>query len=241
MPSAEAPSSKKQRDDRAQQRGAVREQAQHKQSLRDQARRDQALLDETRRKESAAAELSRQKALRANMQVSSLTTHVQKLMRRFSTSLNAVNSPLLRLPAELRNIIYDYVFVDAYLIEQRDRGPIYVDIPLLCVRVPVSNVLGLLLASRQLHCETALLLYKLSTFQFDLDVPHDTSEDDASTYSGYGDEGDVDYDVVKEFLCDRSAEQLKAITKMELCTFDVDVVISFEIGTGEEWTKKLLG
>jgi len=28
---------------------------------------------------------------------------------------------------------------------------------------------------------------------------------------------------------------------MELCTFDVDVVISFEIGTGEEWTKKLLG
>jgi len=75
-PPAEAPSSKKQRDNRARQRAAVRDQAQRKQGLRDQARRDQALLDETRRKESAAAEVTRQKALRENMQVFSYTKHI---------------------------------------------------------------------------------------------------------------------------------------------------------------------
>jgi len=53
--SAEAPSSKKQRDDRAQQRAAVREQAQREQGLRDQARRDQELLDGTVRNKAIAA------------------------------------------------------------------------------------------------------------------------------------------------------------------------------------------
>ena len=77
MSSVEVPSFNKQRDDRARQRAAVRDQAQHEQSLRDQARRDQALLDETCRKESAAAEVSRQKALREKMHVLSLIMVVQ--------------------------------------------------------------------------------------------------------------------------------------------------------------------
>ncbi|KAI4644833.1 uncharacterized protein J4E79_010968 [Alternaria viburni] len=172
--SAEAHSSKKQRDDRAQQRGAVREQAQREQGLRDQARLDQALLDETRRKESAAAEVTRQKALRENMQVSSSTTDLQKLMRRFSNSLNAVNSPLLRLPAELRNMIYDCVFSgDSFLFDQywfpgrRPNG-----VALLCSGAYQSHTLGLLLASRQLHDETALHPYKLGVFDFWFDEDH---------------------------------------------------------------------
>jgi len=77
LPPAEAPSSKKQRDDRASQRAAVRDHAQHKQGLRNQARRDQAMLEKTRRKKPAAAKGSHQKALRRDMQVLIFTHHVQ--------------------------------------------------------------------------------------------------------------------------------------------------------------------
>ncbi|KAI4706343.1 hypothetical protein J4E89_009077 [Alternaria sp. Ai002NY15] len=222
--SAQAPSSKKKRDDRARERAAVRDEAQRKQGLRDQARRDQALLDETRRKESAAAELSRQKALRANMQVSRLTTPVQKLTRRFSTKLNAVNSPLLRLPAELRNIVYEYVFngnsfvFDEYLFtDRRPNGE-----ALLCSGAVRNHTLGLLLVSRQLYAESALYPYKLGFFDFRFDEGHFDEE-------GWHEE------VVHGFLQARSREQISAIARMEVGTYYKYGTASDETQTGVEW------
>jgi len=71
-----------------------------------------------------------------------------------STSRNQSESPLLQLPAELRNIIYTYVLQDdlwvvAYrLTKTESRG------------YPIA----LLFVCRQIHAETALLPYALNTF-----------------------------------------------------------------------------
>jgi len=230
MPSAEAPSSKKQRNDRAQQRGAVREQAQHKQSLRDQARRDQALLDETRRKESAAAELFRQKALHQTMQVRSFTMHVRKLIRRFSSKLNAANSPLLRLPAELRNMVYEYVFegnryvFGGYLFT----GKRPEDGNTLIWRKLETNALGLLLASRQLHAETALLPYKLGVFHFEFEEP-DFDEDE--WYE----------EVLQDFFRARSRKQIAAIATMQVSTEQMYGTMWEKTQTGVEWAQEFQG
>jgi hypothetical protein len=70
-----------------------------------------------------------------------------------STGSEGPTSPLLRLPAELRNQIYGYVLggntVDVNYWSRQQTGPHY---------------LGLLLANRQLHRETALGPYATSTF-----------------------------------------------------------------------------
>jgi len=74
--SAEAPSPKKLRENRARQRSAARNQAYRKQALQVQALRDQTLLDETLRKKSNVAGVSYEEGFRQNMQVSSSATHI---------------------------------------------------------------------------------------------------------------------------------------------------------------------
>ncbi|RYN20526.1 hypothetical protein AA0112_g10711 [Alternaria arborescens] len=73
------------------------------------------------------------------------------------TERNATSSPLFRLPAEIRNMVFNHVFQD----ERYCIGPGYwmEDYPSL------RRNLSLLLVSRQLYHETVLLPYKLAVFQ----------------------------------------------------------------------------
>ena len=86
----------------------------------------------------------------------------------YSSSL--IPSPLLRLPAELRIAIYDYVFGENIYNLHLHRGP--------AKTYPSFNEcnLGLIAVCRQLHSETRLLPYKLGIFSFQADIP-DRSED----------------------------------------------------------------
>lgn len=67
-----------------------------------------------------------------------------------------------------------------------------------------SSVLSLLLASQQLHAETALLPYKLDVFQFEFDRPD------------YRYEYDWYEDIVRDFLRARSREQVAAIARIQV-------------------------
>ncbi|KAI4647763.1 hypothetical protein J4E93_004173 [Alternaria ventricosa] len=85
------------------------------------------------------------------------------------TQLNQENSPLLQLPAELRNRIYKFVL--------HDHRPVYVDIPALSDEFgnfgPRDNTRGkqaLLCTCRQVHSEAPMMYFALNTFQFDLDT-----------------------------------------------------------------------
>ncbi|CAN9343432.1 unnamed protein product [Alternaria sp. RS040] len=74
--------------------------------------------------------------------------------------------PLLRLPAELRNAIYEHVFSDTQY-----------DFDVSCMVEDDTRAsqsfnecnLGLIAASRQLHAETRLLPYSLAVFRFDFE------------------------------------------------------------------------
>ncbi|KAI4644834.1 uncharacterized protein J4E79_010969 [Alternaria viburni] len=102
--------------------------------------REQALQDEARR---------------AKMQDSYLSSSL--------TEMNALNSPLLRLPAELRNAIFAYVFSDnVYLFNGAN---VYWKRTSSTTSFNENN-LGVLRTSRQLHAETALLPYQLAFFHF---------------------------------------------------------------------------
>lgn len=107
----------------------------------------------------------------------------------YSSSL--IPSPLLRLPAELRIAIYDYVFGDNLYNLNLHSGPAKTS--------PSFNEcnLGLIAASRQLHSETRLLPYKLGIFHFWVDIP-DRSDD----YRSFR---------IKQFVDSRTEEQKVAI------------------------------
>jgi hypothetical protein len=110
--------------------------------------------------------------------------------------LNAINSPLLRLPAELRNRIFTYVFSgEEYRFLGNERGPITCRISSF-----QHNGLGPLLVSRQLYIETAILPYKLGTFRFMFDDCYSEKE-----WSWY----------VKRLLENRPTAQIKAITSLQ--------------------------
>ncbi|KAH7076561.1 hypothetical protein BKA63DRAFT_468319 [Paraphoma chrysanthemicola] len=85
-----------------------------------------------------------------------------------STSSNA-ESPFLRLPGEIRNMIYEYHFTPGTFIIRRSRGRERRN-PIQNRLHPNSNrPLGipLLLVYRQIHRETALLPYKFHSFHLD--------------------------------------------------------------------------
>jgi hypothetical protein len=105
-----------------------------------------------------------------------------------STQLNATDSPLLRLPGELRNKIFEYVLGDLDLHFTYAYGYQF-DVRL---ETHQRNMLGLLFVCRQAHAETALLHYALNTFNFTLTEIFD----------------------VKNFLQGMSAAQRKAIQRI---------------------------
>ena len=104
---------------------------------------------------------------------------------------NAVNSPLLRLPGELRNLIWDFVFHDL-IVDIASTPPAYdpqffQETFIRTVRertdtfTALPNTLKLPLVCRQLHNETFNLLFKACTFIFATDRSLTTFVNNAKT------------------------------------------------------------
>ncbi|KAI4706344.1 hypothetical protein J4E89_009078 [Alternaria sp. Ai002NY15] len=133
------------------------------------------------------------------------------------TALNAANSPLLRLPAELRNMIYgnvfDYITYNLYMP--------YGDYP-LCESSFQEAGMGLILVSRQVHDETAYLPYELSAFDF---LVYDANKSQWKSD-------------VRKFLAKRSEEQIKAMSCLTLRRYSHEEQ-AFAMGTGLYWVKRL--
>jgi hypothetical protein len=71
---------------------------------------------------------------------------------------NATSSPLLRLPPEIRNMIYTLIIdVNTVVFTKAGLGR---------GRHPIQDGLALLRVCRQIHAEAALLPYALNTFVF---------------------------------------------------------------------------
>lgn len=108
---------------------------------------------------------------------------------------NQNQSPILRLPAEIRNKVYKYVlggriyrFKDAI-----DRGRAVLDTK------GERHILGLLLVCHQTYSEASLLPYSLNKFSFR--------------------EFDISF---SPFLDHRTLPQFQAITRIELVTYQAD-------------------
>jgi len=134
-----------------------------------------------------------------------------------STVRNATKSPLLRLPAELRNMIYGHVFDN---ITYNLYMP-YGDYP-LCESSFQEAGMGLILVSRQVHAETAYLPYELSAFDF-------------LVYDANKSQWKAD---VRKFLAKRSEEQIKAMSCLTLRRYSHEEQ-AFAMGTGLYWVKRL--
>ncbi|KAI4701703.1 hypothetical protein J4E81_003443 [Alternaria sp. BMP 2799] len=81
------------------------------------------------------------------------------------TELNSVDSPLLHLPPEIRDMIFTYVFSGEEYLFRKDE--VLGDALLLSSGRSFTELnMSLLLVSRQAHAETALLPYKLNTICF---------------------------------------------------------------------------
>jgi len=153
----------------------------------------------------------------------------------YSTELNAIQSPLFRLPAEIRNQIYTYIFNDTLYTLNLDkwRDDRTVNFFTRCPP-PFYRYLDRVLlpfACRQLHHETSLLPYQLATFDF------------GSAYVGCG--GEVHRNqLIKAFLKARTRAQLENIGQMQVY-FDMHrrQCLGFEsgmmTGDGAFWAAKL--
>ncbi|KAI4920422.1 hypothetical protein J4E85_009189 [Alternaria conjuncta] len=117
---------------------------------------------------------------------------------------NATDSPLLRLPGEIRNMIFGWVFrgveyglSDAYWTHDS------------VVRMQIENTSGshalhdvkLLLVCRQVHAETALLPYNLGSFGI-------RGEDESWEYYEW-------LHALEKFLKRRTEEQIGAISRLK--------------------------
>jgi hypothetical protein len=108
------------------------------------------------------------------MSVSSLCAASRLLLMIFSAQRNVAASPLLRLPAEIRNAIYGYVFMDWEVRVSStfyERRRFYVEIrdpPQAAVFFSETTATQIFLAitttSRQLRSETALLPFQHVAF-----------------------------------------------------------------------------
>ena len=144
-----------------------------------------------------------------------------------STTLNAVNSPLLRLPAELRNMIFAYVYTETvYYIDHKPGTTTFYlhsisnhefdkrqweadNVPLVC---------------RQLHAEMALLPYERGGFDFLL-------------ASLWGFEG---LWALERFLGQLSSKQIDAITDLRFWQSWTALGYYWErTGTAGYWVAKL--
>ncbi|CAN9345756.1 unnamed protein product [Alternaria alternata] len=154
------------------------------------------------------------------------------------TEINAVRSPLLRLPAEIKAMIYTYVFDEFVLI---NKYPWFLNYHVSLRprqfsdydRYPSSaycehNFLSLLHVSRQIHQETALLPYKLATFYFDTLPPEELEDDEDNMFSA-----------IRVFLEKRTRKQVEALAKLEINILDDDVSGIGELESGTD-PKRLL-
>ncbi|KAI4706342.1 hypothetical protein J4E89_009076 [Alternaria sp. Ai002NY15] len=123
---------------------------------------------------------------------------------RCNTEVNAIISPLLGLPVEIRNSIFAYVFKD--IEYQFNHGVIHED-ETTCGGSFNGCNLGLIAVSRQVHAETSLLPYKLAQFRFHFECPQEDW-----TYC------------VERFVEKRSKQQEQALgTNMRVSEFDEDL------------------
>jgi hypothetical protein len=92
------------------------------------------------------------------------------------------------------------------------------------------NFLSLLHVSRQIHQETALLPYKLATFDFDT-LPTEELEDDEDNM----------FSAIRVFLEKRTRKQVEALAKLEIYILNDHVpnIGELESGTGMYWVTEL--
>ncbi|KAI4706346.1 hypothetical protein J4E89_009080 [Alternaria sp. Ai002NY15] len=131
------------------------------------------------------------------------------------TELNAIESPLLHLPAEIREMIYTHVFRNE--VFELDQGP-KPDIEAWILNGAVTLTphdtdshpqrypgMALLLASRQIHQEAALYPYKLATFDFGVSY--------TSGLVGIGPK----HMAMKFFLKERIIAQVEVLDRIQVC------------------------
>lgn len=121
--------------------------------------------------------------------------------RRISTAFNKDNSPLLRLPGEIRNRIYEYALYQDWRMKQ--------NAPSLWKNVPridkyyfqdLQRALQVASACKQMHKEMALLYFKCGTFIVN-GCPHA---------------------FIDQWLLHRSLPQQQAITRLVFpCTYEL--------------------
>ncbi|KAI4701708.1 hypothetical protein J4E81_003448 [Alternaria sp. BMP 2799] len=140
---------------------------------------------------------------------------------------NATESPLLCLPAELRNMIFRWVFrgVEYGLVD--NWRPLDSVVPLQVKNASGSHTLddlNLPLVCRQIYAETALLPYSLGTF--------DIWDKSLSTEEGQ--------QAVGRFLKERTHEQIDAISSLVIETFeDEDGYLNLVEQTGAYWVANM--
>ncbi|KAI4611110.1 hypothetical protein J4E83_008053 [Alternaria metachromatica] len=138
------------------------------------------------------------------------------------TELNSIDSPLLRLPAEIRTMIFTYVFSGGEYLFRGDMG-LEDAILVSCGQSFTEVNMSLLLVSRQAHAETALLPYKLSTLCFPFQL----------SYSGGPWQRSI-----KLFLEERSVEQVKAIARIETSLTNWGDAQYRTVRTGVYWAEQ---
>jgi len=139
-----------------------------------------------------------------------------------STARNATKSPLLRLPAELRKIIYTYAFNNTtYHFFNFFKGDKNTEKP-LCAELSTEDSMSLLLVSRQIHAETAYLPYQLSAFNF---MVFNAKKKQWKPY-------------MRKFLVKLSEEQIKVMGCLTVRR-SFDESEAYAMGTGLYWAERL--
>jgi len=151
----------------------------------------------------------------------------------YSTEINATQSPLLRLPAEIRNQIYSYIFSDSIYELDHEEWQYCDFIKFWVLRPPpYSNSLSIVklpFACRQLHHETSLLPYRLATFDFG-----------KMRYSNDG----YNYHVMKVFLEARTKAQVENLGNMQVYVpgqrgHAINLNPRLRVGNGAFWAAEL--
>ncbi|KAI4920421.1 hypothetical protein J4E85_009188 [Alternaria conjuncta] len=146
------------------------------------------------------------------------------------TTLNAVNSPLLRLPAELRNMIFTHVYTGMnYDFDGIDEGSETKPSDRYCLIAGDGRWLEqrtpdkLHLACRQMHAEMALLPYSLGRFHFAVET---------SGFQGLW--------TMKGFLGRRTSEQTDAMANVQLSEWSKALKCYwYQRNTAAHWVAKL--
>ena len=131
-----------------------------------------------------------------------------------STKLNAVQSPFLRLPAEIRNLVYHHLFCDAVYQPRFEMWNEYMHV--MC---PRADNRFMLRVCRQIHHETALLPYRMGIFDFAPPLfPMRSKPSKRWRWELWG------------FMKNRSRAQIMALAR-------VKVLIHPHGGVGDSWTR----